>query len=440
MAGSTLAICCALNQGGWDNPANINAQGHDSSFSDAFFGWNYVASDNDPLDDNNHGSHTAGTIGAIGNNGVGLAGVNWSVQIMALKFLDSGGSGSDTNGAAAIRFAADNGAVVANASWGDTAFSYDLYQALSYANSKGMIFAAAAGNSGQNADTSPLYPAAFTVTRSGTDDSGKPVTVPGLPNVISVAATDINGNLASFSNYGPMSVTLAAPGVNVYSTVAGGGYAFFSGTSMATPHVAGTLALMKAEYPNMNYLQMIAKLENATTFDSVLVGKTVTYGLLNAAGAVATGPEIQLQDGSTFVPHNGGSEDFGTAQTNSISQTFTITNVGTQIMTIGTITAPTGFSVTQPAATSLAAGATTTFVVTLSNQIAPGNYSGTVSIPTNDPNNNPFQFNVSGTVGAPTVQTIDDMRHVRVHDHRGVGLVSNWLQRRDEVCRRGDRI
>src|SRR5262249_9662835 len=151
----------------------------------------------------------------------------------------------------------------------------------------GEIVVAAAGNSGQNADTSPLYPAAFS-TR--------------YPNVISVAATDSSGNLAGFSTYGPQSVTLGAPGANIYSTLPGGGYGYKSGTSMAAPHVAGAVALVAAANPTWTASQIINQIKNSVTPLPSLSGKTVTGGLLNVGAAVPlVGPAVRVTDGSTRV-------------------------------------------------------------------------------------------------------------------------------------------
>ena len=141
--------------------------------------------DADPDDDAGHGTHVAGIIGAQGNNAIGVAGVNWDVQLMALKFLDENGEGNTADAANAIDFAVEHGARVINASWGGPAFSQALYQAIERAGEQGVLFVAAAGNDGVNADSAPDYPAAF-----------------DLPNVISVAATDRDDRLLDFSNYG----------------------------------------------------------------------------------------------------------------------------------------------------------------------------------------------------------------------------------------------
>src|SRR4029077_6707311 len=191
-------------------------------------GFNAIVNSCDPLDDNEHGTHVSGTIGAVGNNGVGVTGVNWSTQIIAGKFLDASGQGSTSNAINAIefmvqtkaRFSAANIRVLSN-SWGGGPFSQALLDEINRAGSNNMLFVAAAGNSGTNNDTTPEYPASYSAT-----------------NIIAVAATDSSDLLASFSNFGPGSVHLGAPGVGILSTVPGGGYAQLDGTSMATPHVS----------------------------------------------------------------------------------------------------------------------------------------------------------------------------------------------------------
>src|SRR5262249_31209958 len=133
--------------GGW---ADQVSEDGDTAHPDDLVGWNFVTNTNNPFDDNGHGTHTAGTIGAIGDNGVGVVGVNWKTQIMPLKFLDSTGSGSDAAAAAAVRYAADHGAVVSNNSYGDGTFSQPISDAIGYAQTKGDVFVAAAGNSASN--------------------------------------------------------------------------------------------------------------------------------------------------------------------------------------------------------------------------------------------------------------------------------------------------
>jgi hypothetical protein len=195
---------------------------------------------------------------------------------MPVKFLDASGSGSDTAAAEAIEYSIKHGARLSNNSWGGADNTTVLYNAIQDANAAGQIFVAAAGNSGQNTDTSPNYPSAF-----------------DLPNIVAVAAIDSSGNRASFSNYGARTVDIGAPGVGIYSTLPNGQYGFLSGTSMATPHVAGTLALMLAQNPAYTVTQAINQLLGTVMPDSAMAGITVSNGIVNAAEAVQT-PNMDL--------------------------------------------------------------------------------------------------------------------------------------------------
>ncbi len=384
-------------QGGWAD--NMDSDGN--GYKDDLIGWNFVTNTNNPLDDQSHGTHVAGTIGAEGNNGVGVVGVNWKVQLAALKIMDSTGTGSDADGAAAVRYAANNGILISNNSWGSDEFNTTLYNAISYANSKGHLFVAAAGNDAANSDTNPGYPAAF-----------------NLSNIVAVAATTSGGNLASFSNWGPTTVDLAAPGVNIYSTVPGGGYGYKSGTSMATPHVAGTAALVKARSPNLTVAELKDRLLSRVTPRSSLTGLLVTGGLVNAAEAVKDGPEIQVLDGTTDLPDNTGTATIGTTLPDiGLTRTFTVANLGTQPLTLGTISVPSGFSVAADFGTSsVAPGASTTFQVKLQASTL-GSYSGQVSFATNDADEDPFNFTVTGTVSDRAI--LDD-------GEAGFSTVGSW--------------
>jgi len=220
----------------WVNPGEIPGNGIDDDGNgviDDVHGFNALNGSGDPYDDYFHGTHCAGTIGAVGNNGVGVAGVNWDTQIMAIKFIDSSGFGTVEGAIASIdyaiaqRNAGVNLRVLSN-SWtifGE--FSQALLDAITSAGDAGMLFVAAAANDSSNNDVFPNYPSSY-----------------DAPSIVAVAATDQNDALAWFSNYGATSVDLGAPGVDVLSTTPGNTYSSFSGTSMATPHVAGVAALM----------------------------------------------------------------------------------------------------------------------------------------------------------------------------------------------------
>ncbi|HLB45312.1 MAG TPA: S8 family serine peptidase, partial [Candidatus Limnocylindrales bacterium] len=241
-------------------------------------GFNAIALTCDPMDDHNHGTHVAGTIGAVGNNGLGVTGVNWTASLMGLKFLDASGTGTIADAINAIefavqakaRFAPGGGAnvrVLSN-SWGGGDFSQALLDEIERAGSADMLFVAAAGNDASNSDATPFYPAGYTAS-----------------NVVAVAAIEDDGTLASFSNYGATSVDLAAPGVNIISTIAGGGYGSGSGTSMATPHVSGAAALVLSRC-SLTTAQLKATLVETVTSAPWLAGYVATSGRLNAESAV----------------------------------------------------------------------------------------------------------------------------------------------------------
>ena len=255
--------------GGWADGTDAGANG----FTDDLVGWDFANNDNNPFDDNNHGTHVAGTIGAIGNNGVGVAGVNWSVSIAGLKFLTASGSGSISGATAALNYAVTAGIKVTNNSWGGGGFSSAMSTAISRARDAGHIFVAAAGNSASNNDATPNYPSNY-----------------NFDNVVAVAATDQNDNLASFSSFGATTVDLAAPGVGIRSTTPNNTYANFNGTSMATPHVAGAIALYWGANPTLTYQEVIAKLKSSVDVIPSLNGRVATGGRLNVAKMFATSP------------------------------------------------------------------------------------------------------------------------------------------------------
>jgi subtilisin family serine protease len=253
----------------WTNLAEQNGlPGVDddgNGYIDDIHGYNFAYGIPDPMDDNGHGTHCSGTIGAVGNNGVGVTGVTWRVRIMAVKFLDSFGSGSSDGAIAAIDYATSNGARVLSNSWGGDAFSQGLLDAIERAREAGVVFVAAAGNASANVDVTPFYPAAYPST-----------------NIVSVAASDPYDQLASFSNYGATTVDLAAPGVDILSTFPFGSYAYLSGTSMACPHVSGALALLLSTAPGLTPEAMRQLLiTRGNDPEPAFAGKTVSGGRLN---------------------------------------------------------------------------------------------------------------------------------------------------------------
>jgi large repetitive protein len=226
-----------------------------------------------PYDDQGHGTHTAGTIGAVGGNGKGVSGVSQKVSIMALKFLSAQGSGDTAGAIKAIDYAIAHGAKVLSNSWGGQGDQDNkgLYDAIERAKAKNVLFVAAAGNDSENNDTSPRrsYPAAF-------DND----------NLVTVAATDEKDGMAFFSNYGVKTVHVGAPGANVYSTIPGGGYKSESGTSMACPHVAGAAALIWSKNPTWTYKQVKDALMKTADVIPALQGKTVSGGRINVLKAL----------------------------------------------------------------------------------------------------------------------------------------------------------
>jgi len=265
----------------WTNPGEIPGNGIDddhNGFVDDVHGWNFVANDGNVQDGYGHGTHVAGIIGAVGNNGVGVTGINWNVSIMPLKFQDDHGVGYTGDAIKAVQYATmmrrDYGVnvVVINASWGGgTGYSSLLETAIRDAGSAGITFVAAAGNSGTNNDVSTRYP-------SGYD----------LPNVIAVGACDSTGSLAGFSDYGATSVDLAAPGTSIYSTLPGGQYGWLAGTSQAAPQVSGTVALLAAAKPGISVAEVRTAILGSVDHLPALVGKVATGGRLNAFAALAS--------------------------------------------------------------------------------------------------------------------------------------------------------
>src|SRR5438046_5277798 len=222
----------------YSNTAHCNNNGIDddgNGFIDDCYGVDFANNDSDPMDDDQHGTHVSGTIGAVGNNGIGVAGVNWNVKLMACKFLNAGGSGSTDGAVSCLNYLSmmkDRGVniVATNNSWGGGEFSQALYDAIDAHRQRGILFMAAAGNSALDNDTVSFYPANYY-----------------LPNIIAVAATTSTDARASFSNFGRRTVHLGAPGDQILSTTPNKTYGTLSGTSMGTPYLTGVAALLKAQ-------------------------------------------------------------------------------------------------------------------------------------------------------------------------------------------------
>ncbi len=275
-----------LSNNMWRNPnEQINGIDDDGNgVIDDVHGFNTITNSGDPRDDNGHGTHCAGTIGARGGNGIGVAGVCHSIQIMAVKFLDSSGSGSLWNAVRAINYVTAMkrrgvNLVLSSNSWGGGGYYSTMLSAIQDAQNAGLLFVAAAGNNYNNNDASPSYPSSY-----------------NLDSIISVAAIDRYGVKAGFSNYGATSVDIAAPGVSIASTWVGGGYSTISGTSMATPHVSGVLAFLKARAPYLTWQQLKTALMRRDMVKplSALQGQMIVPGIPDLAALVS--------DPSKFVP------------------------------------------------------------------------------------------------------------------------------------------
>ncbi|HEX6623861.1 MAG TPA: S8 family serine peptidase [Pyrinomonadaceae bacterium] len=261
----------------WIRPAGIDPYVDEQLGEiDDLHGFDAVAADGlpDPMDENGHGTHCAGIIGAVGNNGEGIAGVNWKIEVMPLRFMSAGGFGTTKDAIEAINYVIDRKRAgvnvrVISASWGSTRRSQALEDVIRKAGEEGIIFIAAAGNSSVNTDTNPHYPSSYK-----------------LPNVMSIAALDRRDQLAGFSNFGAKSVHLAAPGKEILSTWLRDAYEEHSGTSMATPVVSGVAALILSCEPELKVEQLKQRLMDTADKLDALNGKTVSGGRVNAARAV----------------------------------------------------------------------------------------------------------------------------------------------------------
>lgn len=236
---------------------------------DDVYGANFVSNNGNPLDDNGHGSHCAGIIGAVSDNGIGVAGISQSVSLLAVKGLNSSGRGSLSAIAAGVDYARRRGVDIMNLSLGSSSDASVLKDALKQASDAGIVLVFAAGNETTNNDVTPSYPAAYNFTNS-----------------ITVAATDNDDVLASFSNYGASTTHLAAPGVDIPSTFIDNAYVYMSGTSMAAPHVAGVAALVKAYSASKSGSEIKQCILNNVDSVSGLSGKVSTGGRLNAVRAL----------------------------------------------------------------------------------------------------------------------------------------------------------
>ena len=253
----------------WKNTAEIAGNGLDddgNGFVDDIHGWDFYAGDANPSE-GGHGTHTAGIIGADGNNGIGVVGVSWECQIMPLRFIGPLG-GFTSDAVRALQYAAGKSVRASNNSWGGSNASQPLSEAIAALQDLEHVFVAAAGNLGLNTDVYPYYPASYP-----------------HDNIVSVAATTNDDTRAWFSNYGPNSVDLAAPGVSILSTY-GLDYAYLNGTSMACAHVAGIAAMLVMDFPEMSASDIRQRLIDTARLVPALGNACRSCGVLDAAKAL----------------------------------------------------------------------------------------------------------------------------------------------------------
>ncbi|MFP4156160.1 MAG: DUF2341 domain-containing protein [Opitutales bacterium] len=331
----------------WTNP---NPGSYGSGITGDVHGINALAMSGDPMDDQGHGTHVAGTVAAVGNNNTGVVGVAWDAEIMALKFLGADGSGTIGGAVTCLDYAIEHGAHLTNNSWGGGPFTQSFYDLLEVARDQGQLFVAAAGNSANNNSENPSYPASYEVN-----------------NIVAVAATTSSDNLASFSSYGPDNVLLGAPGLDVLSAYfEDPWYRTFSGTSMASPHVAGAAALLMAEFEDESYEVIKARLAESARQLPALQGRTITEGTLDLEQAFQVAEDGNLNVRVTVRSADDGSVVFeGEDAVISLTVTDLVPVSGATITATADPAGPDGESIT--------------FV---ENVDAPGSYSADYTLPT----------------------------------------------------------
>lgn len=276
----------------WSNTDEIPNNGVDddgNGYVDDVHGWNFVNNSNNPMDDDNHGTHVAGIVLGMTQNILKANLDPAIIRIMPLKFLDNQGSGTTSDAIEAIHYAIENGAHVLNNSWGGGTFSQALLNAITVAYAQGKTFVAAAGNASNNNDAAPTYPATYDV-----------------PNIISIAATSSADNLASFSNFGNITVHVASPGISILSTLPNDSFGYSSGTSMAAPFVSGLAALLVREKGNINGYQVRGVLFDNSRGVSNLQGKVASQSRIDALQALEF---VQANDIDSYQPEYTGARD-----------------------------------------------------------------------------------------------------------------------------------
>jgi hypothetical protein len=259
----------------WTNPGEIAGNGVDddaNGYVDDVRGCDFAGIDNNPVDEHGHGTHVAGTIGAVGDNGLGNAGVAWRCKLVPLRFIGATG-GLTSDAVLAIGYCRAKGIKVSNNSWGSTTFAQSLSDAIALAGAAGHLFVAAAGNNAQDSGVAPFYPAAY-----------------AHDSILSVAASNNDDARAYFSNWSSTSVDLGAPGMNIHSTWLSNSYAWMNGTSMAAPHVAGAAVLVWSANASWSHAQVRSRILSTTRPVAALQGIVATGGVLDAAAAMGYVP------------------------------------------------------------------------------------------------------------------------------------------------------
>lgn len=317
------------------NPGETAGDGIDNDgngFIDDAYGWDFANNDNSLYDGGNqdkHGTHVSGTIGALGGNGAGVAGVNWNVNIINAKFLKQNG-GTTANAIKAVNYFTDLktnrglNIVATNNSWGGGGYSQALHDAIIRGANAGILFIAAAGNDSSNNDSIASYPSNYDTTQGTSTQAAA-----SYDGVIAVASITSSGALSSFSNYGATKVDLGAPGSGIYSTLPGNTYGSYNGTSMATPHVTGAAALFASVQPGATAAQIKTAILQSAKPTASLAGKTLTGARLDI-GQLINGSPPPVDPGTL----SGVVTDSGTAQPIG-GATITITGAGLTTQSAG---------------------------------------------------------------------------------------------------------
>ncbi len=325
----------------WVNPFDLRdgIDNDGNGYVDDVNGWDFASGDNTVYDGSgdDHGTHVAGTIGGAGGNGLGLAGMNWAVTMISTKFLGDAG-GTTANAVRALDYLTDLkvrhgiNIVASNNSWGGGGYSSALHAAIIRGANAGILFVSAAGNGGSdvvgdNNDSLANYPSNYSTLQGAT---GQPAAA--YESVVAVAALTNTGALASYSNYGAITVDIAAPGSAITSTLPGGTYGSYSGTSMATPHVTGAVALYAAAHPDASAAGIRSAILSSARPTAALAGKTVTGGRLDVAAALAIMPP-------TGISITGGSLTEGNSGTTSLVFTVSLSAAAAETITVNYATA-----------------------------------------------------------------------------------------------------